>query len=48
MRKGDLIFWVTRDGTYAPGKILEIRKKPGENVHYAIVKLVCCINFFKC
>ncbi|ODM96771.1 Tocopherol cyclase, chloroplastic [Orchesella cincta] len=39
MKRGDLIFWVTKVGTYAPGKILELRKKPGENTHYAIIKL---------
>ncbi|CAL8095598.1 unnamed protein product [Orchesella dallaii] len=39
MKRGDLIFWITKDGTYAPGKVIEIRKKPGENTHYAIIKL---------
>lgn len=47
MRKGDLIFWITKDDTFIPGKILELRKKSGENTHHAIIKLVVAL-FLKC
>jgi len=45
IKKGDRIFWAMKDGAYAPGRILEMRKKSGPSnaSAYAILKLASTI-----
>jgi hypothetical protein len=44
MKKGDRVFCIMEEGSYAPGRILEMRKKSAQanKSPYAVVKLVGC------